>query len=177
MLKKGIYTMKDVHMIYENCKQKLDDLSIRTGVIKCVKVNSRAKKRWGRCIRVNSIYYDNMFEIEISSRLLEDNVSDKATETTMLHELIHTCPGCMNHGAEWKRIANRVNRAYGYNIKRITSEEEKGVESIDVKRIAKHKFVCEKCGKEVYRQRESNFTKCYWKYCCATCNGNFRKEY
>ncbi len=163
--------MKDVFAIYENCKGKLQNLGIETGEIKRVKVNTRAVSRWGRCKKVS---YD-MYEIEISAVLLQDDVDDKGAETTMLHELLHSCEGCMNHGAKWKALANKVNAAYGYNIKRNTSSDEKGVKDNIVKK-AKHKIVCQKCGKEIYRMRASNLTKYPTLYSCM-CGGDFKVEY
>ena len=169
--------MKDAIKVYKECKQMLENLGIQTGNIQDVKVNTRAQRRWGRCTR--KLTFDGyVFTIEISSRLLEDNISDEATNTTMLHELIHTCNNCMNHGIEWKRIANKVNRVYGYNIKRTTSDEEKGIDTLaDIKKIAKHKFVCVGCGIETYRHRESNFTKHPERYKCAVCGSDIKREY
>lgn len=170
--------MKDLMLLYDNCLSKLEDLGIEIGVIQSVETNSRAKSRWGRCRR-REAYSGTMYAIEISSELLKDEVSDKAAEETMLHELIHTCKGCFNHGPEWKRIAEKVNRAYGYNVKRVTSAEEKGIEvkRPDIKKIAKYKFVCMGCGQEIYRQRESNFTRNSNRYRCAICGGSFKQEY
>lgn len=163
--------MKDIQMLYENCKSKLDHLGIKTGVVKCVKVNNRAA-RWGRCRRIVSAS-TYIYEIEISGRLLDDNVDDKAAETTMIHELLHTCNFCLNHGAEWKRLAEKVNKAYGYNIKRTTSAEEKGVEDIR----KKYAVVCEKCGTETTRMKMSNLIKHPEFYVCCRCGGNLKRLY
>lgn len=161
--------MKDLDMLYDNCKTKLDDINIQCGTIVGVTTNSRSKRRWGRCTHLST----GGFKIEISTQLLNDDVPDIAAETTMIHELLHTCKGCQNHGTEWKRLANKVNKAYGYNITRTTSAEEKGV-SQEV--IMKHKIVCQSCGKEIYRMRESKLTKYTNLYMC-TCGGNLKKIY
>lgn len=34
---------------------------------------------------------------------------DEAMENILLHELAHTCAGCMNHGPKWKAVVNRMN--------------------------------------------------------------------
>ena len=161
--------MKDINKVYEVCSNKLSDIGIHHGDIINLSVNTRAKRRWGRCS--HSI---NGFKIEISSTLLEDSVSDEATETTMLHELLHSCKGCLNHGNEWKRLADKVNNTYGYNIKRITSYEEKGIEREEI--LRKHKIVCQKCGHEFYRMKESKLTRHPEFYLCK-CGGNLVKEY
>ena len=60
-----------------------------------VRVNTRAKKRYGRCI-----FRDGRYEIELSARLQAADSS--VVHTVLAHEVLHTCPGCMNHGARWK---------------------------------------------------------------------------
>ena len=64
-------------------------------------------------------------------------------------------------------------------LRKELSEEEKGFEStiIDIKKIAKHKIICQKCGAEIYRQKQSELIKHPWKYCCARCGGTLKKEY
>ena len=170
--------MKDLQMLYMGCLEKLAILNIEVGNIQHITINTRAKSRWGRCRKTEN-RFGISYTIDISSELLKDEVSDRAAEETMLHELIHTCKGCFNHGPEWKRLAEKVNRAYGYNVKRVTSAEEKGIEikKPDIKKIAKYKFVCTGCGQEIYRQRESKFTRNPNRYICAKCGGSFKREY
>lgn len=164
--------MKDLFEVAEKCMVMLDDLGIEYGYILKWEINTRAKQRWGQCKRVVGGY-----TINISSRLLADDVSDKSVEDTVLHELIHTVDGCFNHGEKWKRIASQVNYAYGYNIKRCSSAEEKGIVEITEKqpKAIKHQFKCKCCGKVYSRTRESNFTKNWKDYRCGVCNGEFDK--
>ena len=51
----------------------------------------------------------------MSARLLEDGPLLRAT---LLHELLHTCYGCQNHGKRWKAYAQRVGEALGVEITR-----------------------------------------------------------
>ena len=76
-----------------------------------VAVNRRAVTRFGCCIRRGGEYV-----IELSERLLE--AEERACMQTLAHEVLHTCPGCRNHGALWKEYAARMNGAYGYAISR-----------------------------------------------------------
>ena len=168
--------MKDVQAIYFNCRKMIEDLGIKPGIVKSVKVNTRAKRRWG-CCKITKTGSTPTYTIEISYRLLLDEVDDKVTEDTMLHEILHTCKFCFNHGAEWKRLANKVNKAYGYDIKRCTSSEEKGIKEVKAEAKPKHKVVCTKCGAEVYRKKDSKLIKYPHMFCCAKCGGDFRKEY
>ena len=161
--------MRDINIVVRNCCKKLDAIGIQYGKIMSVTVNSRAKKRWGQCKRVNGYY-----EINISSRLMTEDVELVHLETTVIHEILHTCEGCMNHGQTWKNLADKVNRAYGYNIKRTTSAEEKGIDSV-VERKIKYKFACTGCNGIVTRQRASDFTKYPWRYRCSACGHGFKR--
>ena len=76
-----------------------------------VRVNTRAKKRYGRCI-----FRDGRYEIELSARLQAADSS--VVHTVLAHEVLHTCPGCMNHGARWKQYAAKMGERYGYSIQR-----------------------------------------------------------
>lgn len=138
--------MKDLNRLIEECKAEVEAVGIEIGNIYKVSVNNRAIKRWGRCRR--SPY--GTYEIEISYRLMGDDVDDKATKTTIIHELLHTVRGGNGHTGEWKRCANLMNKTYGYDIKRTTSCDEKGVAEVvsTIKRNGpKYRILCEHCGK------------------------------
>lgn len=146
--------MKNVWDLLNICREQLEELGIEYGDIYNVKVNSRAKSRWGRC---SSNYYG--FEIEISDRLLADDIDDMATLNTMMHEVLHTCDNCMNHGKEWQRLADIVNKAYGYNIKRTTSADEKGI--VYESRESYHYIVhCNGCKHQWKYKRHSKIVDC-----------------
>lgn len=89
-----------------------------------VKINTRAKKRYGACQMVNR-NGRKKYTIQISSRLYGSD--DKTIQGVIAHELLHTCKGAMNHGEKWKRYAAIMNSKYGYNIKRVSSLEEMGL--------------------------------------------------
>lgn len=152
--------MKNVKELVERAIEECEAVGIPIGCIVSVKVNSRAKSRWGRCKKIS--YYS--YEIEISSRLLGDDVSDKATMNTVVHEVLHTCADCMNHGALWKKYANIMNRNYGYNIKRCTSCDEKGIERTPSQEEYRFVIKCEKCGHKYYYKREGKVVKLLTRY-------------
>lgn len=66
-----------------------------------VRLNTRAKKRYGRCICKNGRY-----EIELSAHLV--HAESPFVYAVLAHEVLHTCPGCMNHGPLWKQYAARM---------------------------------------------------------------------
>ena len=110
-----------------------------------VAVNRRAVTRFGCCIRRGGEYV-----IELSERLLE--AEERACMQTLAHEVLHTCPGCRNHGALWKEYAARMNGAYGYAISRTGTCEALGVADV---RPVRYRLVCERCGQEFCRSRRS----------------------
>ena len=163
--------MRNLDMIAKECMAELDAIGIKYGKVVKFEINTRAKKRWGQCKKVPGGY-----SINISASLLKESTPIDSLKNTVIHELLHTCKNAYNHKAEWKRLAAKVNSHYGYNIKRISSTEEKGVEKEEVQpRKIKHKFVCKGCGMEVLRVKESRFTKNYDWYTCGRCGGSFEK--
>lgn len=161
--------MRDLQLTAEECRRELASIGITCGSVRAFTVNTRAKKRWGLCRQV-----PGGFEIEIAAVLLREDVPISSLKNTIIHELLHTCPGCGDHGPEWKALAGRVNRAYGYGIRRLATPEEKGVVSADDER-AKYQFVCKDCGQVIRRMRSSKFTRNYTRYRCAKCGGRLRK--
>lgn len=127
--------MKNLEKLYKECLLELDAIGIQYGKIASIKENSRLTKTWGNCRRIsprNTKWEDCSYEIKISSRLLNDSVDDNAVKNTIIHEILHTCENCLNHGNTWKIQAEKVNREYPqYNIKRTTSFSEKGISEND----------------------------------------------
>lgn len=164
--------MKDLMTYANKCMELLDNLKIPYGKINQWTINTRAKKRWGLC---EQYIGDRVFNIEISSRLLADEVTDVALETTILHELLHSCKGALNHGDTWQYYANKVNRAYGYNIKRCTSATEKGIEVVP----EEHKYAveCPKCGKVWYYDRLCKIVKTPNRFFCKKCNEHIVRKF
>lgn len=156
--------MKNLQAIYKECKKELWDIGIVTGFIKKVVEDNRAKKRWGNCEKEGNEYI-----IKISSELLQDNVSDTSLKNTLIHEMLHTIEGGMTHKGNWKKAAERVNRLLGYNIKRTTSYEEKGIERNE----AIYKFIvkCEKCGTEYKRIKMGKLIQHPENFRCGLCKG------
>ena len=137
-----------------------------------IRINKRAKKRFGRCTAVNGRYV-----IELSEMLLE--APEKSCRQTIAHELIHTCPGCMNHGRLFKKYAGMMNRAYGYDIKRTNSCSEMGVEAplddeMRHSQEARYILLCESCGKRIGRMRMSKAVAKPFMYRCA-CGGGLKR--
>lgn len=156
---------------YLVCRKMLLDIGIPLGVVEDVSVNGRLSACWGRCSRRK--YGTNTdFKIEISEVLAVNRDFD-CIDNTMIHELLHTCDGCFNHSAKWKYYAKVVCSHYGYNITRISSAEEKGVDVADL--ISKGYYACQctGCGEVVTRKSECDFIKYPERYTCGRCKGSF----
>lgn len=129
-----------------------------------VRINRRAVNRLGCCRRQG-----NGYVIELAARVAES--AEESCRETLAHELLHTCPGCQNHGGLWKKYARQMNEAYGYNIKRVAAEET--AESIQP-RPFKYIVRCEKCGAEIGRYRASPLTRHPERYRCR-CGGRLKQ--
>lgn len=128
-----------------------------------VTVNRRAAARFGCCR-----FAKDGFTIEVATCVAEG--SERACRETLAHELLHTCPGCHDHGERWKSYAKQMNRAYGYNIRRTTTHEAMGVVR---QKPYKYLLRCEKCGAELGRYRASPLTRHPERYRCR-CGGRLQ---
>ena len=133
-----------------------------------VYINKRAKKRYGAC-KLENIKGRKKYIIEVSSFVLD--ADDQTIKGIIAHEVLHTCHGCMNHGERWKRYASILNRAYGYNIKRVATREENNLPKENIG-VAKPKYAikCQNCGNIIYRMRMSKVIKNPERYRCK-CGG------
>lgn len=163
--------MRELNEVVAQCKAELDAIGIRYGCVLQFTVNTRAKHRWGQCKKVPGGYI-----INISRRLLGEDVPLDSLKNTVIHELLHTCKNGYGHKGAWKRLADRVNTAYGYNIKRCSSEEDKGVEAeTEPAKEPKYRLVCEGCNTVFERYRASRLTKNPEKFRCGICGGIIRR--
>ena len=160
--------MKNLQAIACACMEELDAIGIPYVKPREITVNTRAKSRWGQCRRVSK----TEFTINISERILRDEVSDAATKNTVIHELLHTVDGCQNHGPKWKSLAAKVNRAYPkYNIQTSTSAQEKGIEPVIEYVNYKYKVGCETCGTFKLYTRKGKVVSNVAHYQCGRCGG------
>lgn len=74
-----------------------------------MRVNRRARTRFGCCIQKNGRFY-----IELASQLLSAR-EQAGVPGTGPRDTPHL-PGCANHGLRWKDYAQRMNELYGYGV-------------------------------------------------------------
>lgn len=163
--------MRDLKTYAIECMKELNDIGIQYGNIVEFTVNTRAKKIWGQCKAIPGGY-----SISINNVLLDERNDEKGLKETIHHELLHSCKDCMNHGDNWKRLAQKVNIAYGYNIKRTNSAADKGVLE-ETEPPIKHRVVCLDCGHVYKRTRASKLITHTDHYRCGYCHGRLKLEY
>ncbi len=160
--------MKDLEKHAAQCQRDLDSLDIPYGKVCRWEINTRAKARWGLCKCLKG----GGFVISIAQILLEDDVADQALKDTIVHELLHTVPGCLDHKGKWKMYAELVNRKLPqYTIKRTASREEKGIAERQVAPIYHYAVKCNGCGTVFQRERESKLIKHPEQFRCGLCHG------
>ncbi len=124
-------------------------------------VNTRARSFFGQCI-----CNDGQYTIQLSALLYD--VPEKKCRQTIAHELIHTCNGCYNHGAAFKKYAAIMNSTYDYNIQSANTTQEMGI--IVTAANSKYIIQCRKCGAVFTRSRWCSFVENPTRYRCG-CGG------
>ena len=164
--------MHDIQTSFAECKRMLDVLSIPYNTATTISISHRVHGWLGQC--------RNGAHITISDSLLDDRVPVASLEQTILHELLHTCPACMNHGWSWKQYAQVVNNRYGYAISRCSDENSLQIPTelkMENRRTYKYTLVCDKCGHEEHRARASEFTRHPEYYIHRNCGGHFHHQH
>ena len=110
---------------------------------------------------------EKKYIIEISSEILCCDKRD--IETILIHELLHTCNGCFNHGKKWKLYSERVSEELGYKITRTQNYESLGLEKPKEKEEIKYIVKCSGCGAVFPRKRMCQLVKMPHKYKCGKC--------
>ena len=180
--------------LYNQCLEELKNIEIdilnidNIGTID-VKLSKRNNKRYGCCKQEDPnkasktiqkvgkrryIKYGifNKHHIEISPWVME--LDEEIIKNTIIHEIIHCIPYCNNHGQEFKKYANYINKKLGYNISRLGNKKEDYLKSnaeYDEKEEYKYHIKCINCGQEFFRKRLNKYFKL--KYRCAKCRGKF----
>ena len=134
--------------------------------------SNRMTKTLGYCKCIRHKEY----QITINSNYM--NICDcTALKNTIVHELIHSIQGCMNHKGKWKMIANQVNKVYGYHISRCSYYEDYH-QFRQSKKNYKYKVICNYCKKEWKYQKKGRIVNSILKNPnSCTCNYCNRKSF
>lgn len=166
--------MRNLDEIMADCIVELQELGVPIAPPAAWSVNTRAR-RWGQCC-YNSATGD--FTINIAETLLLEDNDINGLLSTVYHELIHTCPGCFNHGNEWKRWALFVSQHTGIRVERLASAEEKGVKT-DWRPQKSHEkryaVQCTGCGRVYRREKLCEVVRHPENYRCGACHSALRR--
>ena len=141
---------------------------------------SKATSWYGQCKQSRG-YNERRYKFVISISEYHLQSSERAIRNTLIHELLHTCPGCLNHGPKWKAYADIVQRRFGYNITRAGGDKDTD-SAIEAARKenregyqTQYLLICTGCGQEFPRYRKSNLVLHPEKYRCK-CGGTIKRE-
>lgn len=155
--------MHDFQKYIGDCKGMLDALNIPYAKSITFRVNGRWTSRLGQCAK-----HGDDYTIEIAAKLLDDRTPPNSLRQTILHELLHSCEGCMKHTGLWREYAERVNRAYDLQISRLTPREDIGVPQ-ELEKPFNYIMICPHCGAEYKRYRMTDSFRFPYKFNCGKC--------
>jgi predicted SprT family Zn-dependent metalloprotease len=157
-----------VKRIYEESLMQLRGIGIcPAGPVERVSINYRARKRLGCCKRTGTGLAPR-YQIEISH--LCRGLEGRQLKEIIIHELLHTCRGSMNHGIRWKENAARVKKELGYDISSTANFEKLGI-SDAVAGNFRYSITCMNCGSVMYRLKKSKVVLHPESYRCSRCGG------
>ena len=176
------YTEVDIFREIKDIIQTLKDLKIAdiTNQYYLVEFNNRKNSRvLGMCTYIGTLDGIPRYKITINKAYLQ-NSDPQSVHDTIVHEVLHSIPGCMNHGKKWSYYARQFMTALPqFNISRCTNNEgfnnylKKAMET-----QAKYTIICKKCGARFYKTRKSQWMdylmrggKCYAYH--KNCGGDF----
>lgn len=153
--------------IYEAQMVLYDSVPEFTGInFKHIKIG-KGRTSWAYVTKLGN----NEFDLTVSKTLFEaipnEYVAEHRLFECMIHEIMHTIPGCLSHTGKWKQIANMLNSKYGFNISRCNSSNECDV--VLPPKSYKYKIVCEDCGMEYKYNRRLKYP--INTYSCGKCGG------
>lgn len=176
------YTDVDIFREIKDIIQTLKDLKIAdiTNQYYLVEFNNRKNSRvLGMCTYIGTLDEIPRYKITINKAYLQ-NSDPQSVHDTIVHEVLHSIPGCMNHGEKWSYYARQFMTALPqFNISRCTNNEgfnnylKKAMET-----QAKYTIICKKCGARFYKTRKSQWMDYLMRggKCCAyhrNCGGDF----
>lgn len=174
---KMITEQEKVNRLLQEVISEAKKLNIPLGeILQEVKINARAKRRFGCCRSEKKPGSRQMqFTIELSKKVLA--CKEEKIKEILAHEILHTCPACQNHGKKWKMYAGMMNRAYHYEICTTTSDRAMGLpesQETEKREIGRYFLQCAGCGAILVRKRACPLTRNPERYRCAKCGGKLK---
>jgi len=162
--------LRDLLQYVNECTNELDLIGINYTLPKRWESSKRLTWKYGYCKISLFRNKPTIEKIVISERLLDERIPEHILKDTIIHELIHTCDGCYDHGSKFQSIARQINNAYGYLIEtRVNDADHKIVSSIYKPKERKYKISCPTCGKTWGYKIKSKAYKYPEKFICTKC--------
>lgn len=161
--------MRDLQKLFTECINELEviDIPFSENIVR-VTANNRLSSTYGKCKRVRNNNGTFDYQIEIASFLLNDSLPDKVIRSTIMHEIVHTCDGCFDHGKLFHKYGALISDCYDVEITTYVSNERmRIVEKAGVIHKRKQpkndswKFKCVGCGNVWQYSRKPKFVKSY----------------
>ena len=180
-IEKKITKDSSITKIFNTVSEELIKIGVPIPVKDIKKVGelkTRSKRVRGVTYTFKRIAYNNIDKtnyIGINKKLIGE---DFEIEKTMAHELIHTIPGCINHGPNFKRYAELINRHYPkYNVSTYYTSDSDETENIANIKKPKYVVTCENCGVKTYFYRKCKTLDILSRCTCKKCKtSNFKVE-
>lgn len=174
-LKEKEFALRLAHLL-DVCIAEAREMGIPISTdIKEVRINRRAKSRFGCCKIMQTSKRRSTkrcYEIEIAAVMAP--CGDQEIKTVLLHELLHTCRGCMNHGKRWQAYADALNKKYGYQITTCSRYADFGLPAPEPKEAVHYVIVCQQCGMTYMRKRRCKLVENTGLYRCGKCGGTLQ---
>ena len=175
--------MRDLNKYVGICKQELDSIGIPYKNPEKWVASGRLTKAFGNChIQYNNIYDKKrgiigcIPRITISKRVLDERVPEKFLKETIIHEMIHTCDGCGDHGYKFNRYASQINVMLGYNIGVTASAEEtKVINNLYEPKKRIYSIECPVCKGRINYKIKCKAYKHPERYICRKCKATLRR--
>lgn len=127
------------------------------------------------------VYRRGQHIIKVNEAFLSGYMSPTNLMETIVHEIIHTFPGCNNHGPRFKAWANKLNRVFRTEIwTHCSAQSSKEFRMANVSNT-KNIQVCVECGNvSLYPKTTDKIRR--WRtqgieyYFCGKCKNNLSKE-
>lgn len=158
---------EDARRIVASCCENFTDPKIIFEI-------SKARSFWAY---VEKRQYSNYYRIKVSDVFAE--LTDNGTRyekllETLIHELVHTIPNCMNHKTYWKANCNKIKAKYpNFDLNRTASMEEFGIK--EKVRETKYIITCEHCGQIWEYKRKPKWIDRCENVGCPYCNNRGMK--
>lgn len=142
------YTLDDVATEVQECANLLEFMGIDMSCKRYeVRFMNGRLRTYGMCsMKGLDEYGYEVYLISINEPFLRTG-SPINIHNTLMHEVLHSVDGCLNHGTKWKALAAKVNRTYIFSKIKRTGADEDYKEKI-LEPNYKYVLKCKTCGQE-----------------------------